>query len=181
MTQRTSRASRIRRRARPNRRATKFPTSNFQLPRRSGVGSSRFGIWDLGFSKVGAPDRIRTCGLQLRRLPLYPAELRAPKRNFAFAFCIGLGAPGRTRTCGLRIEAATPFPTINLSRTRGCCHANLPQMPCSEPQLDAGPRPSSCRCSSLLERPSSRRFTVMRYPIRVYRSDPIVATARPIR
>ena len=25
----------------------------------------------------GAPDRIRTCGLQLRRLSLYPAELRA--------------------------------------------------------------------------------------------------------
>ena len=28
--------------------------------------------------KAGAPDRIRTCGLQLRRLSLYPAELRAP-------------------------------------------------------------------------------------------------------
>ena len=28
-------------------------------------------------AKVGAPDRIRTCGLQLRRLSLYPAELRA--------------------------------------------------------------------------------------------------------
>ena len=30
-----------------------------------------------GETKVGAPDRIRTCGPQLRRLVLYPAELRA--------------------------------------------------------------------------------------------------------
>jgi hypothetical protein len=28
-------------------------------------------------AKVGAPDWIRTSGLQLRRLSLYPAELRA--------------------------------------------------------------------------------------------------------
>lgn len=26
--------------------------------------------------KFGAPDRIRTCDLRLRRAPLYPAELR---------------------------------------------------------------------------------------------------------
>lgn len=30
---------------------------------------------DLDEAKVGAPNRIRTYGLQLRRLPLYPAEL----------------------------------------------------------------------------------------------------------
>ena len=29
----------------------------------------------------GAPDRIRTCGLRLRRPTLYPAELRAPFWN----------------------------------------------------------------------------------------------------
>jgi hypothetical protein len=28
----------------------------------------------------GAPDRIRTCGLRLRRPTLYPAELRARRR-----------------------------------------------------------------------------------------------------
>ena len=28
-------------------------------------------------AKAGAPDRIRTCGLQIRNLPLYPTELRA--------------------------------------------------------------------------------------------------------
>jgi hypothetical protein len=28
--------------------------------------------------EVGAPDRIRTCGLRLRRATLYPAELRVP-------------------------------------------------------------------------------------------------------
>ena len=32
--------------------------------------------------KYGAPDRNRTCGLQLRRLSLYPTELRAQS-----AFC----------------------------------------------------------------------------------------------
>gem|GEM_PF-3592928 len=31
---------------------------------------------DGGF--VGAPDRIRTCGLLIRSQTLYPAELRAP-------------------------------------------------------------------------------------------------------
>ena len=31
--------------------------------------------------QFGAPDRIRTCGLQLRRLSLYPAELRARIRT----------------------------------------------------------------------------------------------------
>src|SRR5690348_8596482 len=30
-----------------------------------------------------APDRIRTCGLFLRREALYPAELRAPGRSLA--------------------------------------------------------------------------------------------------
>jgi hypothetical protein len=28
-------------------------------------------------AKAGAPDRIRTCGLQIRNLSLYPTELRA--------------------------------------------------------------------------------------------------------
>jgi hypothetical protein len=33
---------------------------------------------------VGAPDRIRTCGLYLRRVALYPAELRVPvTRNYS--------------------------------------------------------------------------------------------------
>jgi hypothetical protein len=43
-------------------------------------------IWaNTGFAKiqdvfdlVGAPDTIRTCGLHLRRVALYPAELRVP-------------------------------------------------------------------------------------------------------
>ncbi len=29
----------------------------------------------------GAPDRNRTCGLQIRNLPLYPTELRAPQQE----------------------------------------------------------------------------------------------------
>ncbi len=31
--------------------------------------------------EAGAPDRIRTCDLCLRRAALYPAELRAPTEN----------------------------------------------------------------------------------------------------
>ncbi len=53
-------------------------TPNLQRPTPKVNASLGFGTWDLGFAKNGAPDRIRTCGLQLRRLPLYPAELRAP-------------------------------------------------------------------------------------------------------
>jgi hypothetical protein len=30
---------------------------------------------------IGAPDTIRTCGLYLRRVALYPAELRVPNRE----------------------------------------------------------------------------------------------------
>jgi hypothetical protein len=34
------------------------------------------GAFAAEYRKVGAPDRIRTCDLRLRRAPLYPAELR---------------------------------------------------------------------------------------------------------
>ncbi len=36
----------------------------------------RAGVLIRGLEKIGAPDRIRTCGLRLRRAALYPAELR---------------------------------------------------------------------------------------------------------
>ena len=42
--------------------------------------------------KGGAPDRIRTCGLCLRRAALYPAELRVPGRE-------RLAKPARRRQC----------------------------------------------------------------------------------
>ena len=35
------------------------------------------GTSDTNFERNGAPGRIRTCGLKLRRLLLYPTELRA--------------------------------------------------------------------------------------------------------
>src|SRR5438270_11590578 len=40
--------------------------------------NSRFVRSDI---EAGAPGRIRTCDLKLRRLVLYPAELRAPGRG----------------------------------------------------------------------------------------------------
>jgi hypothetical protein len=53
-------------------------------------------VWDgrliRHFSKqskrIGAPDRVRTCGLRLRRPSLYPAELRARGRDRALAYPI---------------------------------------------------------------------------------------------
>lgn len=35
---------------------------------------------------TGAPDRIRTCGLQIRNLLLYPTELRAPNTVIRISF-----------------------------------------------------------------------------------------------
>ena len=52
--------------------------------------------WVLLSSKLGAPDRNRTCNPQLRRLVLYPVELRALYR----AACLLVGAAG--------FELATP-------------------------------------------------------------------------
>src|ERR1700681_1100870 len=43
----------------------------------------------ISFKKNGAPDRIRTCDLCLRRAALYPAELRARER------CSSARPPGR--------------------------------------------------------------------------------------
>jgi hypothetical protein len=40
----------------------------------------RGGSWKIAISaEIGAPDTIRTCGLHLRRVALYPAELRVPR------------------------------------------------------------------------------------------------------
>jgi hypothetical protein len=57
---------------------------------------------------VGAPDRIRTCGLRLRRPTLYPAELRARARS-------GRGA--RTREKVARPEGVEP-PTYRFEACR---------------------------------------------------------------
>ena len=44
------------------------------------------------FEIYGAPDKNRTCGLQLRRLSLYPTELRAHNRVviFILSHCVKL-------------------------------------------------------------------------------------------
>src|SRR5262245_27434626 len=59
-----------------------------------------------------APDRIRTCGLQLRRLSLYPAELRAQRQLvyleelnwFNCSVFMSLQKPGRPASTGCRVE-----------------------------------------------------------------------------
>jgi hypothetical protein len=59
-----------------------LPPSRGALRRTSRPDNLRVGLPTVAraefTAKVGAPDRIRTCGPQLRRLVLYPAELRAP-------------------------------------------------------------------------------------------------------
>ena len=39
-----------------------------------------------GQAKPGAPDRNRTCDLQIRNLPLYPTELRALIMSFIHVY-----------------------------------------------------------------------------------------------
>ena len=46
------------------------------------------------------PDRIRTCGLKLRKLALYPTELRAR-----------IGVTGGARTRGLKLRRLALYPT----------------------------------------------------------------------
>jgi hypothetical protein len=67
----------------------------------------REGTWLLKatWGKNGAPDRTRTCDLQLRRLSLYPAELRAPV--MALEKC---GLPGGTRTPDPRLRRPPLYP-----------------------------------------------------------------------
>src|SRR6185295_3489156 len=106
---------------------------------RSNVGLPRGARADSTQAKVGAPGRIRTCGLWLRRPTLYPAELRA-LRSFAVVrsaqcqtsivknqrprtspstfdpcpltlIAKRSGAPGRTRTCGLLVRSQSLYPT----------------------------------------------------------------------
>ena len=52
------------------------PTSVKRSSRKPWIPLGRTQIREM-YTRGGAPDRIRTCGLQLRRLSLYPAELRA--------------------------------------------------------------------------------------------------------
>ena len=48
----------------------------------TGASTEHFPYMKTGSGKRGAPNRIRTCDLCLRRAALYPAELRALKREF---------------------------------------------------------------------------------------------------
>lgn len=56
--------------------------------RREGYLSSMVSNWlgdsvnRLRGSESGAPDRIRTCGFHLRRVALYPAELRVQRAQY---------------------------------------------------------------------------------------------------
>ena len=65
---------------RPGRAAVSVPGKQtpLNLPARAVPARTLPRTWRLARGRVnGAPDRIRTCGLRLRRPTLYPAELRA--------------------------------------------------------------------------------------------------------
>ena len=72
-------------------RATSSPCSNASSPRTSPPSSiaTSGGPGSRSATDAGqpedAPDRIRTCGLRLRRAALYPAELRALRGQSSFA------------------------------------------------------------------------------------------------
>jgi hypothetical protein len=55
--------------------------SGVRLYRLSGIMSTRRREAAAAAAKIGAPGRTRTCGPELRRLVLYPTELRARRRR----------------------------------------------------------------------------------------------------
>src|SRR5437016_5346461 len=80
--------------------------------------ASRYECQSAGW--YGAPDRIRTCGLRLRRPSLYPAELRARSdgdASVAEPSSIPLRASSQERSPLFRISPrAIQEPTIILDR-----------------------------------------------------------------
>ena len=73
------------------------PTSAFEWPGTPNDTAAwrRFGCLSNTFKPMsGAPERIRTSGLCLRRAALYPAELRVPARLYS---CHGIAVQSRSR------------------------------------------------------------------------------------
>src|SRR5689334_25120639 len=67
----------------------------------------------------GAPDWIRTSDLQLRRLPLYPSELRA--REGPNSTALALGPP-----IGVRRGLGRGSSSLGYTRVRVCFHRAAP-------------------------------------------------------
>jgi hypothetical protein len=96
-----------------------------------------------GLSGFSAPDRIRTCGLCLRRATLYPAELRAHKRSgggisrVLFRLrggIISLGSPSPVSSSslpGTQTERAAPRPCLALLRMGFTMPLPLPVARCA--------------------------------------------------
>ena len=63
----------------------------------------------------GAPDRIRTCDLLLRRQTLYPLSYRGPRRD-----CTSVPVPERTRreTCDMSHDARQPLGSLVIRPAR---------------------------------------------------------------
>src|SRR5260370_41462432 len=69
-----------------------------------------------GQKDIGAPDTIRTCDLCLRRVALYPAELRAQ--------CLAVQRPNESNPLGVCCDIVKPvFPALSYDDTaRGRDH-----------------------------------------------------------
>src|SRR5579862_7948716 len=83
----------------------------------------------------GAPEKIRTSDLQLRRLPLYPAELRARTSSLAFFIGVDISCqPGSASNCRSCITSVRPKERqtcafVRLPRSSVPCFLSLPHMP----------------------------------------------------
>ena len=78
------------------------------LPRRRGHWKGRASRGHVEAGEDGAPDWIRTNDLQLRRLPLYPAELRAREGRILRRFCFdsAVAGPRHGARTGQRLAAS---------------------------------------------------------------------------
>ena len=102
----------------------------------------------------GAPDRIRTCGLLLRRQTLYPLSYRGPRPDFTSA-----GPADRNRAAApIAVSSVTPRPR-RCARRRAAPSGQVLitwwRFPRGLSAVGAGPWTSSRTGSLLCTRPSS--------------------------
>src|ERR1700680_3098345 len=144
------------------------PTSNPSLNRISAFRdliAASFRIVSAAESRTcgllgGAPSRIRTSDLQLRRLSLYPAELRA--LGGVWRFQRGVGLPGGIRTPDPRLRRPPLYPTELQAATRlGQGTTSGRRQVIGAPRFELGTPCAQGRCATRLRyAPTETRIAV---------------------